>query len=237
MEEEEPAVTYYALIRDDGLLENANGLVRRTHTKPLYKDEAIGNDLEWHPTDYLDRYYILGTMDRDHVEVSAEFAEALLERWRERRAVRAPGPERGLADRGVLARGGQVDAAPDGTRARVADPDDLHDADGAGGDRERGDGDHRHVVLGVARAVGDDQRHREDRDHGDEPDHAQAEAAVLGRDLVQVRRMLEQLLARQVGRVGHADHAHREHGVGQAEAAAPRRARRYRGRRQAHERD
>jgi hypothetical protein len=85
MENEATAVTYYALIEDNGTADDATGLVRRTHTKPFYKDEAIGNDLEWHPTEYLDRYYILGTMDREHVEVSAEFAEALLERWRERR--------------------------------------------------------------------------------------------------------------------------------------------------------
>jgi hypothetical protein len=86
MENEAPAVTYYALIRDDGTAEDATGLVRRTHTQPFHTDEAVGNDLEWHPTEYLDRYYILGTMDQEHVEVTAEFAEALLGRWRAKRA-------------------------------------------------------------------------------------------------------------------------------------------------------
>jgi hypothetical protein len=45
-------------------------------------DEAIGNDLQWHPTDYLERYYVLGSMDRENVEITAAEAEALLERWR-----------------------------------------------------------------------------------------------------------------------------------------------------------
>lgn len=86
MGQDEPAVTYYALIRDNGTAEEATGLVRRIHTEPFYTDEAIGNDLEWHPTEYLDRYYILGTMDQEHVEISAELAEKLLTRWRARRA-------------------------------------------------------------------------------------------------------------------------------------------------------
>ena len=91
MENETPRITYYALVPDDGSVDNATGLVRRVHTSPRRTDEAIGNDLEWHPTDYLDRYYILGSMDREHVEVSAEVAEGLLERWRERRAQSAAG--------------------------------------------------------------------------------------------------------------------------------------------------
>ena len=85
MENDAPAVTYYALVRDNGTVDDATGLVRRTHARPVQVDEAIGNDLQWHAADYLDRYYLLGTMDREHVEVSAEFAEALLARWRERR--------------------------------------------------------------------------------------------------------------------------------------------------------
>jgi hypothetical protein len=83
MEDRIPAVQYFALVLDDGDPENANGLVRRTHTKPRATDEAIGSDLEWHPTEYLKRYYILGTTDREHVEVSEDFAAALLHRWRD----------------------------------------------------------------------------------------------------------------------------------------------------------
>lgn len=78
-------ITYYALIDDDGSVESASGLVRRIHASPRHVDEVIGNDLQWHPTEYLDRYYILGSTDRDHVEVSAEFAEKLLDGWRRKR--------------------------------------------------------------------------------------------------------------------------------------------------------
>ncbi len=86
MKDEGPEVTYYAMIEDNGSAEDAFGLVRRIHAEPVAIDEAIGNDLEWHPTEYLRRYYILGSMDIDHVEVSAQFAQELLARWRAKRA-------------------------------------------------------------------------------------------------------------------------------------------------------
>lgn len=77
-----PTVQYFALIRDGGTAENATGLVRRVHTSPRPTDEAIGNDLQWHPSDYLERYYVLGSMDREHVEITEEQATDLLNRWR-----------------------------------------------------------------------------------------------------------------------------------------------------------
>lgn len=82
MTQGEPAVRYFALIRDGGTAADATGLVRRIDTRPRPTDEAIGNDLEWHPTDYLERYYVLGSMDREHVEITAEDADRLLARWR-----------------------------------------------------------------------------------------------------------------------------------------------------------
>lgn len=81
MKHETPAVQYFALLRDGGTAETATGLVRRTHTTPAPTDEAVGRDLLWHPTDYL-RLYRLGHNDQDHVEVSAQFAGELIERWR-----------------------------------------------------------------------------------------------------------------------------------------------------------
>jgi hypothetical protein len=81
MKHETPAVQYFALLRDGGTAETATGLVRRTHTTPVPTDEAVGRDLLWHPTDYL-RLYRLGHNDQDHVEVSAQFAAELIERWR-----------------------------------------------------------------------------------------------------------------------------------------------------------
>ena len=81
-ESDEPTVRYFALIKDGGTAEEATGLVRRVPTTPRPTDEAIGNDLEWHPTDYLERYYTLGSMDRENVEITPELAEELLARWR-----------------------------------------------------------------------------------------------------------------------------------------------------------
>jgi hypothetical protein len=86
-ESDESNVRYFALIRDGGTAEEATGLVRRVPTTPRPTDEAIGNDLEWHPTDYLERYYTLGSMDRENVEITPELAEKLLARWRAARAL------------------------------------------------------------------------------------------------------------------------------------------------------
>jgi hypothetical protein len=83
-----PAVRYFALIRDGGTAANATGLVRRVPTTPRPTDEVIGNDLQWHPTDYLERYYVLGSMDREHVEITAVEAEHLPLRWRAEAAAR-----------------------------------------------------------------------------------------------------------------------------------------------------
>jgi hypothetical protein len=89
MEQDEPSVQYFALIKDGGTAEEATGLVRRVHTSPLPTDEAIGNDLDWHPTDYLERYYVLGSMDREHVEITADVAAQLIDRWRAQTAGRS----------------------------------------------------------------------------------------------------------------------------------------------------
>lgn len=91
MGNEASPVSYYALIDDGATADDAFGLVRRIHAEPIAVDEVIGNDLEWHPTEYLRRYYILGTTDIDHVEVSAQFADELLARWRAERAAKDAG--------------------------------------------------------------------------------------------------------------------------------------------------
>ncbi|HEY1574422.1 MAG TPA: hypothetical protein VGG05_24005 [Pseudonocardiaceae bacterium] len=85
----EPTVQYFALIKDGGSAEDATGLVRRVHTQPRPTDDAIGNDLDWHPTDYLERYHVLGTMDREHVEITADAANRILARWRAQAAARS----------------------------------------------------------------------------------------------------------------------------------------------------
>ena len=81
----EPEAQYFALIRDGGTAQDASGLIRRTHTRPQPTDEAIGNDLAWHPTEYM-RLYHLGHNDNGHVEITADAAAALVERWRAKRA-------------------------------------------------------------------------------------------------------------------------------------------------------
>lgn len=82
----EPAVRYYALLDDergyaDGVrTRRITGLVRRTATRPVPTDEALGRDFTWGPTDYLRRYRP-GT-DEPHEEISAESAERFIASWR-----------------------------------------------------------------------------------------------------------------------------------------------------------
>lgn len=44
-------------------------------------DEAFGRNLQWHPTEYLRRYR-LGHTDYDHEQISADEAQAIIDRWR-----------------------------------------------------------------------------------------------------------------------------------------------------------
>ncbi len=82
----EPAVRYFALIDDErgypdsSRARRITGLVRRTATRPVPTDEALGRDFKWGPTEYLRRYKP-GT-DEPHEEISAESAERLIESWR-----------------------------------------------------------------------------------------------------------------------------------------------------------
>lgn len=77
----DPPVTYYAKLRDGGSPGDPMGIVRRTHGAPPV-DEAFGRDMRWHPTEFLRRAESLGTSDVDHVQISRDAAEAVLERWR-----------------------------------------------------------------------------------------------------------------------------------------------------------
>jgi len=75
----DPKITYYALFDTDP--REPGGIVRRIHDTPPI-DEAFGRDLSWHPTEYLQRYYLRGTHDIDHEEITPDEAETILERWR-----------------------------------------------------------------------------------------------------------------------------------------------------------
>lgn len=76
----EPQITYYAKLAGDRTRENPIGIIRRIHTSPMPTDEAFGRDSQWHPTEYLRRYFI-GHTDDDHEEISAEEAQAVIDRW------------------------------------------------------------------------------------------------------------------------------------------------------------
>lgn len=71
--------TYYALLPGDRTPDDPGGILRRTHTEPPI-DEAFGRDMQWHPSEYLRRYY-LGHNDVDHVEIDEESAKSILDRW------------------------------------------------------------------------------------------------------------------------------------------------------------
>ncbi|GGK33938.1 hypothetical protein [Nocardia camponoti] len=89
----EPAVRYFALIDDErGYLDGVRarritGLVRRTDTRTVPTDEALGADFTWRPTDYLRRYN--PRTDGPHEEISVESAEQFIASWRASSAERA----------------------------------------------------------------------------------------------------------------------------------------------------
>jgi hypothetical protein len=85
-----PDITYYALINDKHPRERPMGLVRRIHTEPVPTDEALHRDLQWHPSEYLRRYYI-GDAKHDHVEITEEEANAAIAWWREHGVEKRPG--------------------------------------------------------------------------------------------------------------------------------------------------
>jgi hypothetical protein len=86
-------VSYFALLADQHRpRDRPAGLVRRIHTQPIPTDEALHRDLRWHPTEYLQRYYIAGTYE-DHVEITEEEeeAQAAIPHWREHGVTWRPG--------------------------------------------------------------------------------------------------------------------------------------------------
>lgn len=76
----EPKITYYAKLAAGGTREDPSGIVRRIHTIPMPTDEYFGRDMQWHPTEYLRRYW-LGHNDVDHEEITADEARKVIDRW------------------------------------------------------------------------------------------------------------------------------------------------------------
>lgn len=74
-------ITYYALVSDRHPRERPSGVVRRRRLDDGTKrDEAFTRNLKWERDEYLDRYYILGTTDQDHVEISEAEADEFVRR-------------------------------------------------------------------------------------------------------------------------------------------------------------
>jgi hypothetical protein len=78
-----PRITYYARIDATHPADRPAGIVRRIHTEPVPTDEAFTRNMRWEPTEYLRRYY-LGHNDDDHVEISEQEANRIIQSWRER---------------------------------------------------------------------------------------------------------------------------------------------------------
>jgi hypothetical protein len=74
-------VTYYAALSDKPP-HHPIGIIRRHHNRPPPHDEAFGRDSNWHPTEALMRAQLLGTSDIDYEEITAEEAQAVIDRWR-----------------------------------------------------------------------------------------------------------------------------------------------------------
>lgn len=78
-------ITYYARVSENYPRERPSGIVRRRRLEDGTKrDEAFTRNLKWEPTEYLDRYYILGSTDQDHIEITEEEAGAFVSRLLER---------------------------------------------------------------------------------------------------------------------------------------------------------
>jgi len=78
-------ITYYALLGVDRPRNRPAGVVRRRRLEDgTTLDDSFTRNLKWEPTEYLDRYYILGSTDREHVEITKEEADAFVQRLLER---------------------------------------------------------------------------------------------------------------------------------------------------------
>jgi hypothetical protein len=117
-------VTYFVRVDAGDTVERPRSLVRRTATEPLPTDEVYQRDGRWHPTDLLARDD-LGDLDEQLVPVSAQQAQAVIDRWQqawraadERRAA-ASGADTGLRLAQVFDRPGP-DGRPDADPARPA---------------------------------------------------------------------------------------------------------------------
>lgn len=77
--EAEGITTYYAKIDEGHPRNDPRGIVRRRVVGSTSYDEAFTRNLQWEPTEYLQRYR-LGHDDIDHVKITKAEADAFIER-------------------------------------------------------------------------------------------------------------------------------------------------------------
>jgi len=77
-------VTYYAVIGEGRAISEPSGIVRRRYTADGSVDESLSRDLSWAFTDVIYQDERGENFGPELVEISAEEAEALVERFRQR---------------------------------------------------------------------------------------------------------------------------------------------------------
>jgi hypothetical protein len=77
-------VTYYAVVGASRTIDNPSGLVRRRHAVGGPVDESLTHDLSWSFTDAIYQQERGENFGPDLIEINADEAGALIERFRER---------------------------------------------------------------------------------------------------------------------------------------------------------
>ena len=77
-------ITYYAVVGTGRSISNPSGLVRRRHTAEGLIDESLTSDFTWNFTNAIYQEERGENFGPDLVEIGAQEAEALIERFREK---------------------------------------------------------------------------------------------------------------------------------------------------------
>ncbi|WP_084219387.1 hypothetical protein [Spirillospora albida] len=79
-----PEITYYAILDEGFAPSRPAGIVRRVHATPRPTDEAFTRNMQWEPTEFLVLHW-LGHNDEDYVEITAQQAQEVIDRWKRQR--------------------------------------------------------------------------------------------------------------------------------------------------------
>jgi hypothetical protein len=82
-------ITYYAIIGGSNTLDNPRGLVRRLEHDDGPSDEALRDDLSWRSTPVIVEWE-RGDFDDELVEVSHQYADKIIQYFREHRGGQQP---------------------------------------------------------------------------------------------------------------------------------------------------